>query len=263
MEGRIPPIVSIITPYFKAQGTIKETILSVQNQTFTDWELIIIDDNSEDNVELYLADLLGKDNRIRVIKNSERKGAAGARNSGIENAVGQYIAFLDSDDLWGRDKLSAQLSFMQSNNCSFSYGDYYSFSKTDESGLPEVIGSFSAPNQLTFSELCNTCSIGCLTVMLDRSKLQDVYLPYTDKEDYALWLKLTKQDIIAYNYGGCDAYYRVGKNSLSSNKFKEVVRQYRVVRKVAGLSRVKAVWALLNYVYFGLKKHKNYRSSND
>lgn len=262
MESDKQPTVSVITPYYMAKNTIRQTISSVQKQSFIDWEMIIVDDNSNDDIDSFLRDILHQDSRIKLIRNINQKGAAGARNTGITHASGRYIAFLDSDDIWSPEKLDSQINFMKITNCSFSYGNYFSFSDVDEDGNPLKTGLFKAPNQLTFKELCKTCSIGCLTVMLDRKSLSDIKLPYSDKEDYALWLNLTKIGITAENYGGTHAYYRVRSNSLSSNKFREILRQYRVVRNVAGLSRVKSFVALLHYVYFGLKKHKNYRSSN-
>lgn len=257
------PLISVITPYYKAIDTILQTIESVRNQTFQDWEMIIVDDHSGDDIESILSEVLKADARIQLIVNTEAKGVSGARNTGLVNAIGRYVAFLDSDDLWTAEKLEKQVLFMQQNDVAFSYGNYMSFSNVDAHGIPKTTGSFYAPPKLTFRELSKTCSIGCLTVMLDTAKFQALSFPYSPKEDYALWLQLTKHKLVAHNYGGTDAYYRISNSSYSSNKFKEVVRQYQVIRRIGGLSILQSIYAISSYVYNGLKKHKNYRSSND
>lgn len=263
MNNLAKPEVTIITPYFKSGSTICHTINSVLAQTFHNWEMLIIDDHSNDDIEQRLEQLTASDSRIKLLKNTEPKGAAGARNTGINEAKGQYLAFLDSDDIWMPEKLAEQLAYMKEKNVDFSFGNYLSFQNVNQNGEPIVIGTFDAPEKVTFEDLCKTCSIGCLTVMLDRHRMSDLRLPYIFKEDYGFWLSLTKTGIVAKNYGGNHAYYRVNTSSLSSNKFKEIMRQYKVLRSVAELSISRTLFSLAYYIYFGLKKHKSYRSSND
>lgn len=255
------PLISIITPYYQAKSTIEFTISSVQQQTYRNWELIVVNDDLDEHVQELIAQNYSKDGRIKYLKNCNKKGAAGARNTGIEAASGKYIAFLDSDDLWSPDKLARQLKFMMENDVAFSYGNYFSFKSLASSGKPITTGNFTAPSILSFEELCKTCSIGCLTVMIDKEKAPLLEMPYTPKEDYACWLLLTKGGLKAYNYGGHDSYYRIGQHSLSANKFKELCRQFVVVRRVAGLSMWRTFGCLAAYVLNGLRKHKSYRAN--
>lgn len=260
--GKSVPLVSIITPYFRAHETLISTIKSVQHQTFDNWELLIIDDHSNDSLLELTEDIVKQDSRIKIHTNTEQKGAAGARNSGLQRAQGRFIAFLDSDDLWASEKLEKQLKFMQTNDAAFSYGDYYSFKSQNDDDNPIISGHFYAPDEVGFNELCRTCSIGCLTVMLDKSQLPDFKMPLTPKEDYSLWLTLTKEGVIAKHYGGMHAYYRVGQKSLSGNKWRELKRQFIVLRTVAGLPFFKSLWCLSQYIVNGLQKHKKYRATS-
>lgn len=250
-------LVSIIMPAYNSQKTILESISSVLAQSYQEWELIICDDASQDNTKHRVACYLQEQNvpRVKLIDNHNPKGAAGARNSAIEAAKGQYIAFLDADDLWLSDKLLKQVSFMKKSKCAFSYGDYLIFDKNTE--LPS--GEFITPNSIDFPRLCKTCDIGCLTVMLDRHQIDDVMMEYIEKEDYATWVRILKNNaLIAEKYSGILALYRLSQSSLSANKKKEIKKQYNVLRKVAKLSVVKSVISVTFYILKGIQKHYVY-----
>ncbi len=247
-------LVSVIMPVYNSADTVIESIESVFKQKYLDWELIICDDTSQDSSRTLIEEYISSkdDSRIRIVDNINGKGAAGARNSAIEYAQGQYIAFLDSDDIWLDDRLNVQVSFMKMRKISFSYGDYSIFSQ--DSSKP--IGFFCAPATVSFSQLCKTCDIGCLTVMLDRFQLGNVAVQYIGKEDYATWIDLFKKHgILAYKYPGNLAMYRLSRRSLSSNKFNEIIKQYIVLREVAGLSRIKSILNIMHYIINGLRKH--------
>ncbi|MCD9493506.1 glycosyltransferase family 2 protein [Photobacterium carnosum] len=244
-------IVSIVTPLYNSEKYIEETIKSVIQQSYMDWELIIIDDNSNDNsveiVEKYIKD----DDRITLIKLSQNSGAAIARNTGINKSKGKYLCFLDADDIWSKEKLEVQIDFMSKYNLAFSYGDYKII---DDNGNYQ--GQFIAKESITFSDLCITCDIGCLSVMIDTKKIKEIVMPIIPKEDYAMWLSILKDNnIMAYKYKGVYCSYRVLKNSLSSNKYKEIFKQYNVLLKIADLSRLKSFYCILLYIFYGLKKH--------
>lgn len=250
-------LVSIIMPAYNSQQTIFESISSVLNQSYQEWELIICDDASQDDTKhqvwRYLQELTDK--RIQLIDNHNSKGAAGARNSAIDEATGQYIAFLDADDVWLSDKLLKQVNFMEKSHVAFSYGDYLIFDKSSE----RPSGEFIAPNTIDFSRLCKTCDIGCLTVMLDRYQIDDVMMEYIEKEDYATWVRILKSnDFIAEKYPGILALYRLSQSSLSANKKKEIKKQYNVLRKVAKLSVVKSIISVTFYILKGIQKHYLY-----
>lgn len=243
----IKGLVSIIMPAFNAGNTIRESIDSVLQQSYDKYELIIIDDSSNDETRLIIDSY--NDARVKVIDNIYSRGARGARQSGIDIALGQYIAFLDSDDLWKKNKLEVHLNFMKTNQCEFTYSNYTMFSENNKK-------EFIAQEKIGFFDIIKTCSIGCLTVVIDRSIISDIKIPDIYKEDYALWVLLLKDfDIFAYNVNYNLASYRIQKNSLSSNKLKEIKRQYLVLREVAQLSIISSLYCLIPYILNGIRKH--------
>lgn len=247
--------ISIITPMYNAERTITETINSVINQTFSDWEMIIVDDKSTDNsvkiVEAF------KNGRIKLITSEFKLGVASARNKAISNASGNFITFLDSDDIWHHEKLERQYNFMVENNIAFSYGDYFTFTENIENHT----GEYNTRNIVTYDKLCLSCDIGCLTVMLDHRAIKNIYFPNIPKEDYAAWILILKNNIIAHKYPGKLAYYRLSKKSLSGNKLKELKKQYIVLRKIAKLPFIITLRNLIHYSINGFIKHYiNYKS---
>ncbi|MDH0474536.1 glycosyltransferase [Aeromonas caviae] len=244
------PAVSIIMPAYNSAGTISDSIRSVIGQDFEEWELIICDDKSVDDTIKQVK--MFDDPRITLVHNNYGKGAALARNYAISFSKGRYIAFLDSDDLWHPRKLSTQYEYMMENDLAFSYGDYHVFH--EKSNLTH--GLFRTPATINYEMLKKTCPIGCLTVMLDKEKINDISMMAIPKEDYATWLRLFKE----YNpcnsrYPGVLAYYRVGQSSLSSNKLKEIFKQFRVLRVVTK-ENVFSCWLyVFYYILHGFLKH--------
>ncbi|PHM62374.1 glycosyltransferase family 2 protein [Xenorhabdus ishibashii] len=246
------PTISIITPMFNAEKYIKKTITSVLNQTFEDWELIIIDDNSSDKSCLVVEQFSINNKKIKLLRFSKNNGAAISRREAIKLATGRYIAFLDSDDIWHESKLKIQLEFMRKNKVSFSYGDYYIF----KDNILNKLGEFKAKHRVSFADICLSCDIGCLTVMIDRKKISDITIPLSPKEDLATWLTILKdKNIIAQKYPGTLAYYRISENSLSANKIKEIKKQFYVLKKIANLNIIKAIYCLSIYILKGILKH--------
>lgn len=247
-------LISIITPFYNAFNTIDETVHSVLSQSYTNWELIICNDHGEKGYD-YLKNRYS-DKRVKVINNDGSSGASFARNKAIEASKGRFIAFLDSDDIWLTNKLEVQLEFMLSTQCAFSYGNYYSIKNTtSDSSKHEDVGSYEAPDTIGFRQLLKHCPIGCLTVMLDRESIPNISLPDIGKEDYALWLKICKTGIVAKRYPGILAKYRLSSDSLSSNKYKEIPKQYRVLRSIAELNPISAGYNVILYSLNGLIKH--------
>lgn len=250
-------LVSIITPVHNSFSHIEDTIQSVLQQTFSDWELILIDDKSSDNGMDILAKYVRQDSRIRLLKNSKNQGAAITRNKGIEASEGRYIAFLDSDDLWEPEKLETQLKFMTENDYAFSFTAYRKFKNEKIIGIQEV------PEKVTHKELLKTCSIGCLTAMYDTEKLGKVYMPnISRRQDFALWLKLLKMVPYAYGLNIPLAKYRVRTDSISGNKFKAAKYQWRVYREFEHLNLIQASYYFIHYSFFGvLKTYLNKKES--
>ncbi|UZD23039.1 glycosyltransferase family 2 protein [Algoriphagus halophytocola] len=242
-------LVSIITPVHNAYSHIEDTIQSVLNQTFSDWELILVDDYSTDRGMHILNKYEQLDSRIHIYENSYNLGAALSRNRGIEKAQGRYIAFLDSDDLWEPTKLEEQVKFMQDNNYAFTFTGYHKFRET------EIIGEHEVPAKVTHEELLKTCSIGCLTAMYDTDQLGKVYMPEISKrQDFALWLKILKEIPYAYAIQKPLAKYRLRGDSISGNKLKAAKYQWRVYREFEHLNFFQSCYYFSHYAVFGVLK---------
>jgi len=245
--------ISIITPSFNSSKFIEETIQSVIAQTYGDWEMIIVDDCSTDKSCEIIQNYSNQDKRIKLVMLDENSGAAIARNRAIEESHGRYIAFLDADDLWEPTKLQKQLKVMQDNNYEFTYTTY---SAIDESGT-HLSKNLNFAQKVSYHDLLKTCSIGCLTVMIDREKFTDISMPLIRRgQDYALWLKLLKQVEYAYCVNEKLAQYRVVTNSLSRNKIKKLKGQWFIYRKIENLSLWEALFYIVQYGHYGFKKNR-------
>lgn len=244
-------MVSIITPIYNSELYLSETINSIINQTFENWELLLINDNSIDNSKEIAETYIKNDPRIKLVNLSKNQGAAVARNLGIEKAKGRFIAFLDSDDLWEPDKLEYQVDFMLSQKIPFTYSSY---SIIDENN--DIIKDNIVPESITYSQLLKNCIIGCLTVMYDSQKLGKVYFPLIRKrQDFALWLKILKGVSVGVGIKRKLARYRIRRESLSSNKLKAARYNWILYRQVEKLGFFKSLYYFVNYATSGIKKH--------
>ena len=246
-------LVSIITPSYNSKQFISETIQSVLNQTFQNWEMIIVDDMSIDNSNSIIEEYIKKDFRIKLIKLEENSGPAIARNRAIEESNGRYIAFLDADDIWEPFKLEKQIQFMQENNLALSYASYYLI---DEKG--NQLGTFITKSRVDYFNLLKTNSIGCLTAIYDTDKLGKAYMPNIIKrQDYGLWLKILKETDYAMGILEPLASYRIMRNSVSSNKFIASQYVWKLFREVERLNIFQSIYYFCFYTYYGFKKYKN------
>ncbi|WP_296400675.1 glycosyltransferase family 2 protein [Acidaminococcus timonensis] len=243
------PNVSIIMPAYNSRNTIGASIQSVISQTFTDWELLIIDDCSPETMK-DIADSF-HDERIKYIRLLKNSGVAAARNMGISQAKGRYIAFLDSDDFWLPEKLEKQLQFMQNNGYAFTYTWYRQFE--DDPAHP--IRLVKTKNFVDYRKLLRGNDIGCLTVMIDRKQIPEIHMPSEKHEDYITWLNLLKKGYQAYSLQEDLARYRLSQHSVSGDKKKSLVWTWKVYRESQGLSILEAGFYFICYVIGGLKKH--------
>lgn len=234
--NQLEGLVSIIVPVYNAGIYIEKTVNSVCAQTYTDWELILVDDQSKDNtlavVKSYL-DTKG-DERIRLIEKESNEGAAAARNTGIDAAEGRYIAFLDADDLWMPDKLEKELAFMQEKQAAFVF-TAYEFGDENAFGTGKVV---HVPEKLTYRKALSRTVIFTTTVLFD-SKLTGrelIKMPIVKSEDTATWWKVLKSGITAYGLDEVLAVYRRPPSSLSSNKLEAVRRIWNLYRREEKLS---------------------------
>ena len=244
-------LVSIIMPSYNTAQYISESILSVKEQTYNNWELIIVDDCSKDNTDEVVRPFL-TDKRIKYFKNDINSGAAVSRNRALREAKGKWIAFLDSDDLWNKEKLEKQIRFMQDKNIKFSYTKYI---EIDENSQPNGI-SVSGPKKISKIGMYNYCWPGCLTVMYDAESIGLIQITDIKKNnDYAMWLKvcrLAKCYLLDEFLGN----YRKREGSISNHSYKNLIvwhyRLYRICDRRTPI--VSAVLTCRNLVFGCYKK---------
>ncbi|MCQ8881299.1 glycosyltransferase [Pseudoalteromonas shioyasakiensis] len=244
-------LVSIITPSYKSKKFIKETLLSIQNQTFTDFEVLIVDDASPDDSADYIEAIL-PDDRFRLIRLENNLGAAEARNEALKIANGRYIAFLDSDDLWKTEKLEKQIQFMKRKNIAFSFSAY---EVIDEKGII-VKDKIPVPDKITKSQYLGNTIIGCLTVILDRTKFkQDIRMPnLRSSHDMALWVNLLDEIKVAHGYKDILASYRLVGTSNTANKTKAAKEVWQVYRNYLQYNRFKSSYYFIKYAFNAVLK---------
>ena len=246
-------LVSVITPSYNSSSFISKSIHSVQSQTYESWEMIIVDDCSTDNSCEIIQDLNRSDNRIKLVRLNKNIGPAASRNISIEKSKGKYIAFLDSDDIWLPAKLEKQVQFMQDKNCVFSYTAYR---KIDELGNT-ISDVMDVPEKVDYESLLKSNVIGCLTAMYDAEVLGKQYMPDIPKRhDYGLWLKILKLGYEAYGLNECLASYRIRKGSLSRDKLKAALHQWKIYRRHEKIPVFRSLYYFVNYAINGYKKGK-------
>ena len=252
-------LVSVIMPSYNTGKYIGKSIESVINQTYSNWELIIVDDCSDDDTEEVVS--VFKDERIKYFKNAFNSGAAISRNRALREAKGRWIAFLDSDDIWKPAKLEKQLDFMQCNNYFFSYTNY---EELDESGKHTGI-KVTGPKKITKAGMYNYCWPGCLTVMYDAEYIGVIQIANIMKNnDYAVWLKVCKK-ADCYLLDECLAEYRRGRNgSISTNSIKTMIGwHYKLYREAEDYDIIRSVLGTLRNVVFGIYKKMRYVVKDD
>ncbi len=233
-------LVSIITPSYNSAPFIAETINSILNQTYSNWELLITDDCSTDNTIEIVKQYIEKDSRVKLFQLDKNQGAGICRNNSIKEAKGKYIAFCDSDDLWMPQKLEKQLAFMEQKDCTLSYSSYMT---CDEES--NITGIVVCNKEISYKDIKHDDGIGCLTAIYDCEKTGKIYMPDLRKrQDWGLWLKILKLCRISYGMKEPLAIYRIRKSSISRNKLSLVKYNIKVYREVLNFPTIKA------YLYF-------------
>jgi len=241
-------IISIVTPNFNCERFIAQTIESVLAQTYPDWELIIVDDCSTDNSYQIALAYAEKDKRIKVIRNEKNSGAAISRNNALDFAKGEYIAFLDSDDLWEPYKLEKQIEFMQKNDCDFCFSRY---DLIDEENFP-LRKTARIPEKLSYYKLLHHDFIGCLTAIYRRGFAEDIRsFNIKNNNDYGLFLQVVKRAKKARGIKEVLAHYRIRKSSISRNKFKKVKAYFELMRKYLHIPFFVACYFLFTNILIG------------
>ena len=246
-------LVSIITPVYNCEKLLSKTIESVINQTYKNWEMILVDDCSSDRSAEIIKKYYNMDERIKYIKLAENSGAAIARNTALEKSSGRFIAYLDSDDLWKNNKLEKQVDYMLENNYAFTCTDY---EKIDEKGnnLNKII---KIPSKVNYNLFLRNTIIQTVGVMVDISITGKKLLIMPNirrRQDAATWAQLLKAGYDCYEVPENLSFYRVVPNSLSSNKFKAIKMNWHWYRKIEKLPLWKACYCFIGYAFNAVKK---------
>ena len=245
-------LVSIIMPAYNSEKYIKDSIESIFKQTYSNWELIVVDDCSTDKTVEIIKSF--NDNRIKLFINETNSGAAISRNKALREATGRWIAFLDSDDIWLPTKLEEQLQFMVQNNYPFTYTDY----RICLNGKWENV-IHTAPKKINFRKIKKYCYFSTITVIYDFEKVGLVQIGDIRKNnDYAMWLKILK-NVDAYRYPQCRSYYIKHNDSTSGgSKFKLIKWHYILFKNECGYSAFRSAILTLGNLWYGLWKKAIY-----
>ena len=253
--GRVPSV-SVIMPAYNARMFVEEAIRSVMNQTFTDWELIVLDDCSTDSTCAVVERLAAEDSRITLVRNETNLGVARTRNRGLDLCSGRYVALLDCDDVWHPEKLEKQLARMEETGAELVYCSYSLFDQNDQSVRTEYL----VPERVGYEQLLRENVIGCSTVLL-ASSVAEQYRFQTEfyHEDYVLWLRILKDGGTAAGCTEVLVQWRYLENSRSFNKYRAARNRWRIYREFLNLSLPKSIWLFGSYALSGLKKYRKPR----
>lgn len=245
-------LVSIIIPVYQAEKFIQETIQTIKNQSYQNWEAIFIDDASKDKSVEILEKEVSK--KIKLIKLNKNSGPAIARNAGLEQSKGRYICFLDSDDLWDKDKIKKQVEFMQKINCAFSYTSYYYITQEGEKCSKKV----EIPEQLNYEQALKDTRILTIGAMFDLNYINKelIKMPDIELEDMATWWNILKNGYVAYGLNEPLAYYRKVNGSRGYNKIKSAKNRWKLYRKNEKITFVKSMYYYMFYLSNSIKKRK-------
>ncbi|MGQ7743354.1 glycosyltransferase family 2 protein [Pectobacterium brasiliense] len=251
LRADIQEVFSIIMPAYNAEATVDESIRSVLEQTFVDFKLYVVDDGSTDNTRNIIKSYI--DSRIVYVEKNNNTGVASARNLAINMSRGKYITFLDSDDIWTKEKLERQIIYLNEGFdvvCS-NYEVFCSaINKENEKKI-------NFPKIITYDDMLKSNFIGNLTGAYNTESLGKFYQKSVGHEDYVMWLEIMKKAKRAYCIQENLAYYRTSSSSLSGNKIKALLWQWNIYRNEVKLSFVSSCYFFLCYVFYALKKRKN------
>ena len=233
------------------ENYVAESIASVQRQSYSHWELLIVDDASTDRTVQIVKDLADQDEKIRFFAKDQHSGIADTRNQCIQMAQGHFLAFLDADDIWHPEKMENQVRFMLDKGIGFAYTTY---DWIDENGQT-LSKSINTIGDLDYKAYLRNTIIGCSTVMVDTAVVGEVVVPrFRTSEDAATWLNILKKGFIAYGIDSSLTSYRIRQHSASSNKLKAASDLWRVYRKQEKLSLFKAIGCFVSYAFHAIKK---------
>lgn len=246
-------LVSIITPMYKGAAFVGETIESVLAQSYRNWEMIIVDDCSPDEgAGIAQVNKYTSDSRIKLISSKENRGSSGARNIALKEAEGQFIAFLDSDDIWHPDFLEKQMQFMAENDAPLVFSSY---NRIDENTKEEILSPFFVPKQVSYKSLLKTCPIFPSTAIYNTALTPKIFFNEnmgSMRDDYVYWLKMLKNIEVGYGNPEILVDYRMRKSSVTGDKKKVIRPQWNVLYKVEKIGFLASLyyitcWAFISY----------------
>ena len=242
-------MISIITAAYNAEAELLETYRSITKQTITEWEWIVVNDNSADNTLNLLMQICREDSRVKVLNNNENRGAGASRNLAMDVSTGEYLAFLDADDTWHPEKLEKQLAFMEPN-LGFSFT---SCNLIDENGKKfgkPIDGKPTDP--ITYEDLLKKkVVLGCSTVILKKKLVGKIQMPLLQTgQDYATWLMILKAGTNAHLLNIPLTNYRIRKNSLSRNKLKKAAQTWKIYREI---EQLKLLPTTIYFIYYAIR----------
>ncbi len=242
--------ISIIIPVYNEEKWIKQTIENIKEQTYTNYEIILVDDGSTDKSKQIMLEYNEKN--IKLICLEKNMGPAIARNEGVKIATGRYICFQDADDIWDKYKLEKQVDFMKKNNCAFSYTafKYFNDNKLKKDKVVNI------PLLLDYKTALKDTRILTASVMIDRDKLDNelLQMPNIPAEDVATWWKILKSGFLAYGLNEVLVYYHITSNRLTSNKFISAKNRWNIYRKVENLNIFQSLYYFSFYIFNAIKK---------
>ncbi len=247
----IASLISIITPAYNAENTINKTIQSVINQTYQNWELIIVDDGSNDNTNYLISKYTKKDSRIKLISQLN-SGPAIARQTGLNKSKGRFIAFLDSDDTWLPNKLKLQIEFMISKEAILSYTAF----RRVQPSTNKMGRKINVPIKLNYEQLLGNTAIATSTVMVDKIKSGKLKMRKCHCDDFVLWLSILKKGKVAYGLNKDLVRYSVLSNSWSRNKWKNAKEVWYTYRKIEHLELFFSLRCFMKYAMNAFFKYK-------
>ena len=245
------PLISVIMPCYNMASYVSDSIKSVIAQTYPHWELLIVDDASSDETVNIIKSYAQADSRIKLALKKQNSGISDTRNQCIQMAQGQFLAFLDADDIWHPEKLEKQLSFMLAKNVGFTYSTY---DWIDEDG--KVMNKFiNTIGNLDYKTYLRNTIIGCSTVMVNKAITGDVFVPkFRTSEDTATWLDILRKGLMAYAIDESLVSYRIRRKSASSNKIRASIDLWKVYRQHEKLPFFKAIYYFSCYAFNAVKK---------
>ena len=248
------PLVEVVMPNYNKDQFLEEAINSVINQKYNNWKLIIIDDASQDNSQKILKEFEKKNSNIKVVYLKKRKKAAFARNLGIRLSTGKYIAFLDSDDYWSKNKLNEQIFFMEKFNYGFTYTDYSPFFFKNYKKIFKK--TIKIPDNFTYDQFIYNTSIATSSMIIKKSVINTKKCPKVRTlEDYPFKCKILKTECDAIKLKNNLMFYRISKNSLQSNKLRNIYWLWYINKKYNKLSLLKNIMSILMISISSIKKY--------